>query len=247
MPAASMNRCRRRGRAGTCLCGSATMATALSCFSASKAAISACCSWRCRRPLTTHTCTTSGARRRSRLACMRRRPRGMRGAAQAGATGTLWALDLVVRQLHCLSMAGAHEAAVSLAGDSAEQWSHAVDFHFVVGTLMLNWACAQPQRAAECLPIAHASWQQCLALGDDARHDGAVRGRGGHLAAWNLMALHEGLGDAARATEYRELARILRSSPHPARPLAPGSSSAEGTRSIDTRVPAPATRTRATH
>lgn len=172
---------------------------------------------------------------------------GYARAAQAGATGTPWALDLVVRQLHCLSMAGAHEAAVSLAGDSAEQWSHAVDFHFVVGTLMLNWACAQPQRAAECLPIAHASWQQCLALGDDARHDGAVRGRGGHLAAWNLMALHEGLGDAARATEYRELAQILRSSPHPAQPLAPGSSSAEGTRSIDTRVPAPATRTRATH
>ena len=158
-------------------------------------------------------------------------------ASQAAAADAPWVLDMTVRRLHCLSMAGEHETAVGLAGECAQRWGEVVDFHFVVGTVMLNWACAQPERAADCLPIAHASWQRCLALGDRARHDGAVRGRGGHLAAWNLMALHQGLGDQRQAAEYRALAQKLRSTPHAAACGGPCSSSDGVAESINARGP----------
>lgn len=111
----------------------------------------------------------------------------------AGGSLAPWRQDLLVRWLHCLSMAGQHEAAVILAGERCEWWCDATDFNFVVGTVMLNWAVHAPERAAELLPLAQASWESCLALGEQPERIGAVRGRGGALASWNLKVLQDGL------------------------------------------------------
>ena len=156
--------------------------------------------------------------------------------ADAAVTGPApWQRDLMVRWLHCLSMVGAHEPAAQLAGERCDAWSGSTDFHFVVGTLMMNWACAQPERAAECLAIAQASWERCLALGDQPGEEGTVLGRGSDLAAWNLMALHTALRHKGEADRYRAMAEDMRRSVRSVRGRAPPASSQAAGRSICTR------------
>lgn len=111
-----------------------------------------------------------------------------------------WRCDLVVRWLHCLSISGEHEKAVTLAGECFDAYAGSTDFNFVVGTVMLNWAAAQPARAEEALPLAEASWERCLALGEQPDHIGAVRGRGSVWAAWNLKVLREPMQAVAEST-----------------------------------------------
>ena len=128
-----------------------------------------------------------------------------------------WQADLTVRWLHCLSMARCHDQAIALASERQPRWSGHTDFNFVVGTVMMNCACDHPDRALACLEIAQASWEACLALGEQPQIEGAVLGRGSHLAAWNLMALHQALGQAAQGQHYEQLAATLRAGATPRR------------------------------
>jgi hypothetical protein len=114
--------------------------------------------------------------------------------------------DLVVRTLFCLKKTGRHADALQLAEAEMAQWSESPDFYFVLGDLLLDWAACEPDRAGELLPMAEECWQRCLQLGDRQDLDGAVMGRGGHLAAHNLMVLYENLGMAEHAAIYRPLA-----------------------------------------
>ena len=79
------------------------------------------------------------------------------------------------------------------------------DFFFALGDLLLDWAADEPQRAGELLPLIESAWQRCLALGERPQLEGAVAGRGSHLAAANLVMLYEQLGQPALAEPYRPL------------------------------------------
>lgn len=118
-----------------------------------------------------------------------------------------WLHDLVVRSLHALKCAGRHAEAVARAEDGLATWGHSPDFFFALGDLLLDWAAEQPGRAAELLPMIEAAWQRCLEIGEQPGLEGAVAGRGSHLAARNLAVFYEQLGRPDDADAARALAR----------------------------------------
>ena len=124
-------------------------------------------------------------------------------AAQALAATDANAHDLLLRWLFALKRCGRHEEAMQLAESHRLAWHDSPDYWFTVGDLLLDWACVQPQRADELLPMIEASWQRCLEIGERPDLEGAVRGRGSFLAAANLAVLCEGTGRADQAAVYR--------------------------------------------
>jgi len=62
----------------------------------------------------------------------------------------------------------------------------------------------------ESLPVAESAWKRCLEIGERPDLDGAVAGRGGHMAAHNLAVFYETLGRAQEAGDYAALAKRLR-------------------------------------
>ena len=123
--------------------------------------------------------------------------------------------DLLLRWLYALKKSGRHEQAVHLAESRMERWQGSPDYWFVVGDLLLDWACEQPERADTLLPMIEASWQRCLEIGERPDLEGTVHGRGSYLAAANLAVVYEGSGRPDEARHYRSLAatRPSRSAP----------------------------------
>jgi len=119
-----------------------------------------------------------------------------------------WLHDMIVRNLFCLKRQKQFGAALELADKQRANWQHSADFHFALGDVLLDIAVAQPQQAAQLLPLIEANWQRCLQIGETPQLEGAVAGRGSHLAAHNLAVLHESLGNAAAAAHFRALARV---------------------------------------
>ena len=130
-------------------------------------------------------------------------------SAQVGATA-IWRHDLVLRRLYTLKRLGRFEQAMQLASDEMAHWAESPDFFFTLGDLLLDWALAQPQRAGALLPMIESSWRRALDIGENPALPDTVRGRGSFLAAHNLAALFEGLGDAAQARVWRERSAALR-------------------------------------
>jgi tetratricopeptide (TPR) repeat protein len=120
-------------------------------------------------------------------------------AAQGVVAGDAWAHDLLLRWLFALKKCGRHEQAVGLAESQMARWADSPDYWFTVGDLLLDWSCEQPARAASLLPMAEASWQRCLEIGERPDLEGAVQGRGSFLAAHNLAVLREGMAVPALA------------------------------------------------
>ena len=85
------------------------------------------------------------------------------------------------------------------------RWEGSPDYWFVVGDLLLDWACEQPERSATLLPMIEGSWQRCLEIGERPDLEGAVQGRGSHLAATNLAVFYEGTGQPGEARRYRKM------------------------------------------
>jgi tetratricopeptide (TPR) repeat protein len=127
-------------------------------------------------------------------------------ADQALPAGQALAHDLLLRWLYALKKCGHHEQAVQLAQGRLALWQDSPDFWFTLGDLLLDWACEQPQRAEELLPMIESSWLRCLEIGERPDLEGAVQGRGSHLAATNLVVFYEGVGRTAEAALYRDLA-----------------------------------------
>jgi glycosyltransferase involved in cell wall biosynthesis len=123
--------------------------------------------------------------------------------AGAADTRTGWHHDMIVRWLYALKRCGQHTRAVQLATDRMAHWPDSPDFHFALGDLLLDWAADQPARAATLLPMIEAAWLRCLALGERPDLEGAVAGRGSHLAATNLAVVYEGTGRPREAAHYR--------------------------------------------
>jgi hypothetical protein len=120
--------------------------------------------------------------------------------------GAAFRHDLVVRQLFALKKCGQHAAAVELAEAEMANWQNSPDFFFVLGDLLLDWASCNPAIGPQLLPTIESSWLNCLDIGERPGREGAVAGRGSYLAAHNLAVLYGGLGDAARAARFAELA-----------------------------------------
>jgi glycosyltransferase involved in cell wall biosynthesis len=118
---------------------------------------------------------------------------------------------LVVRAMIALKANDQLEDALQLADTEVNHWLDSPDFYFTVGDLYLEAASQAPDRAlAEFLPVVELSWKRCLEIGERPDLDGAVTGRGGHMAAHNLAVFYETLGRAEQAQEYRALAERLR-------------------------------------
>jgi len=127
-------------------------------------------------------------------------------AAQALAPDHAVAHDLLLRWLYALKKCGRHEQAMHLAESQMGRWEGSPDYWFVVGDLLLDWACEQPERSETLLPMIEASWQRCLEIGERPDLEGAVQGRGSHLAATNLAVFYEGTGQPHEARRYRKMA-----------------------------------------
>lgn len=136
----------------------------------------------------------------------------------AGATPP-WLHDLVVRRLHALKCEGRHAQAMAEAEAGLAAWAHSPDFFFALGDVLLDWATRQPAWAERLLPTLESAWLRCLALGERPDLEGAVAGRGSHLAATNLALLYELLGRTPEAEHMRSLARAP--GLHPPSPVSP--------------------------
>ncbi len=122
-----------------------------------------------------------------------------------------WRHALVVRTLIALKANGQVDEALALADGVVADFTDSPDFYFVVGDLYLEAASRQPDRALDhFLPVVEQAWKRCLEIGERPDLDGAVAGRGGVMAAYNLAVFYETLGQAEQARTYHELAARLR-------------------------------------
>lgn len=117
-----------------------------------------------------------------------------------------WQHDLLIRWLFVLQQTQRLNEAVALAEAEMPHWSHSADFFFTLGDVLLSQAMAQRETAEGLLPLIEACWLRCLELGDTPDLEGAVAGRGSHLAAHNLVVFYDSLGQAEKADPYRALA-----------------------------------------
>lgn len=124
--------------------------------------------------------------------------------------GAGWRHDLVLRTLFTLKKLGRFETAIALAETEMPRWPGSPDFFFTLGDLLLDWAAARPERAAELLPMIESSWLRALEIGEQPQLQDTVRGRGSFLAAHNLAVLHAGLGAPVQAQHWREQAAAMR-------------------------------------
>lgn len=136
-------------------------------------------------------------------------------ALEHGDTRAAWRHDLVLRALFTLKKTRCFEAALAIAQSEMPRWPDSPDFFFALGDLLLEWAAAGPERAAELLPMIESSWLRALEIGEQPQLQDAVRGRGSYLAAHNLAVLHSGLGDHEQAERWREREAALREEANP--------------------------------
>lgn len=98
-----------------------------------------------------------------------------------------WLHELTVRFLYCLGQAGRLDEALARAEDMMPLWQESPDFFFVLGNLLMDRAMTDPAHALdEWLPLAEFAWERCLDIGERPDLQGAVHGRGSHLAQHNL-------------------------------------------------------------
>lgn len=113
--------------------------------------------------------------------------------------------DLLMRWLFALKKLARFELAVELAELRMALWGQSPDYWFVVGDLLLDFVCSQPQKADELMPMIEGCWLRCLEIGERPEFEGAVHGRGSYLAAQNLAVIYEGTGRFAEAVRYKEI------------------------------------------
>lgn len=127
-------------------------------------------------------------------------------ADQALLPGLTIAHDLLLRWLFALKKTHQHALAIEVAESRMALWQDSPDYWFTIGDLLLDWACEEPERAEALMPMVESSWLRCLEIGERPDLEGAVQGRGSHLASTNLAVIYEGLGRTDEARKYRALA-----------------------------------------
>ena len=99
-----------------------------------------------------------------------------------------------------------HEQGLAFAEQELGANEASPDYFFAVGDLLLDMAADQPQHGQALIPMIEQAWRRCLEIGERPELEGAVAGRGSHLAAHNLALLMDGTGRDAEARALRELA-----------------------------------------
>ncbi len=120
--------------------------------------------------------------------------------------GEPWRHDLVTRRLFSLKRLKRHEQGLAFAEQELAANQASPDYFFAVGDLLLDFAADQPQHGEALIPLIEQAWRRCLDIGERPEFEGAVAGRGSHLAAHNLALLMDGTGRAAEAQALRALA-----------------------------------------
>ena len=118
-----------------------------------------------------------------------------RAEARLGDAHPPWLHDLCVRRLHALKCCGRHADGLDRASAEMDRWTHSPDFHFALGDLLLDWAASEPRHAGTLLPMIESAWLRCLEIGERPDLEGAVQGRGSHLARHNLRVLQQFSGE----------------------------------------------------
>lgn len=116
-----------------------------------------------------------------------------------------WRHDLVTRRLYSLKRLKQHELGLAFAEQELGANEASPDYFFAVGDLLLDFAADQPQHGEALIPMIEQAWRRCLEIGERPELEGAVAGRGSHLAAYNLALLMDGTGRAAEAQALRAL------------------------------------------
>jgi glycosyltransferase involved in cell wall biosynthesis len=116
--------------------------------------------------------------------------------------------DLILRWLFALKKLAQFEFAVKLAETRMSFWVDSPDYWFVVGDLLLDFACSSPGKADDLMPMIEACWLRCLEIGEQPDLEGAVQGRGSYLAAQNLAVIYDGTGRGGEATRFRIIANF---------------------------------------
>lgn len=129
-------------------------------------------------------------------------------ACEAAPAQASWRHSLVVRAVSVHGKARRFAAAIALVDGENTRWDSSPDWHFALGNLFLDMALADPGSAIQLMPLVEASWLRCLEIGERPDLDGAVEGRGSHLAAHNLAGFYESLGHVAAAQRFRSLATV---------------------------------------
>lgn len=100
-----------------------------------------------------------------------------------------WRHDLILRQLYALKASHRLTEALACAEAEMPHWPDSPDFYFVLGDLLLDLAIETPEHASTLVPMIRNAWEQCLRIGENPALEGAVHGRGSHLARTNLALL----------------------------------------------------------
>jgi glycosyltransferase involved in cell wall biosynthesis len=100
-----------------------------------------------------------------------------------------WRHDLVTRRLYTLKRLKRHEEGLQFAELQLPHNERSPDYFFALGDLLLDFAAERPEHAVALLPMIEDAWRRCLAIGERPELEGAVAGRGSHLAAHNLALL----------------------------------------------------------
>ena len=117
----------------------------------------------------------------------------------------------MVSAIHALKAAGEIDAGLAVVEAEFETWQNSPDFLFVMGDLYLEHASRHPEAAIQDhLPMVEWCWTRCLEVGDQDRLEGSVRGRGSHMAAYNLSILYGTLGLADKAEHFAAMASRMR-------------------------------------
>ncbi len=124
-----------------------------------------------------------------------------------GEPGASWRHDLLLRLLFTLKKLGHFELALDLAGREQPHWQHSPDYFFTLGDVLLDAALARPAKAAQWLPLIEQAWLRAIEIGERPELADTVRGRGSYLAAHNLAAFHDSMGNAAAAAKWRQRAQ----------------------------------------
>lgn len=124
-------------------------------------------------------------------------------AALAAAVAPSWWPDLVARRLYGLKCLQRHAPAVDFALGELARCDGSPDVFFALGDLLLDLAADEPARAGELLPMIEQAWRRCLEIGERPDLEGAVTGRGSHMAAHNLALVLDATGRGGEALALR--------------------------------------------
>lgn len=97
---------------------------------------------------------------------------------------------------------------ITLIQAAYDLMSHLADFHFTCANFYMEAAFADPNSYQHLIGLIPDCYQLCLSIGEAEGIDRIV-GTGSYLAAYNLAAYYEALGDANRAKSYYEQASAM--------------------------------------